>query len=442
MTVVRSSLGWVERLRAKGEIMILRRFFVLGLATVAVVAAGMAGALGGAAGASPTAAPITSGQFRALTYNVAGLPEVLSGSEPAINMPLISPLLNAYDLVLVQEDWANPDPPIAGLSVYHELLVSQADHPYQSTPAPVPLGTDPVRPSALISDGLNRLSRLPFDPIDRVMWPDCFGGIDTSDGGAGDCLATKGFSMATTEVAPGVTVDVYNLHGEAGDTLVDRQYRAAGYEVLASYIGEHSAGQAVIVGGDFNLHTNDAGDQEIMARLLDQTGLTDTRSIVDGDPGADQIDKFIFRSGGGVTLQPLTHVFESATFVRPTDGAPLSDHDPLSVDFSWSVDAPSAPPITTMPSETTGPQSSTTASTSTTVTATSSTSTSTSTTTASPGPAPSTPPGPSVGGEAARPGPSLARTGFSAGGLVSIAAMLLVAGAGLAIVTRGRTRQA
>ena len=419
--------------------MAVRRILCVAVAVGAVVIAvtGLAGVFGGAVDASPTAVAPTSGQFRALTYNVAGLPEVLSGSEPSINMPFISPLLNAYDLVLVQEDWANPDPPIAGASVYHEVLVSQVDHPYRSTPAPVPMGTNPDRPSALVSDGLNRLSRLPFGPIDRVMWPDCFGAIDTSDGGAGDCLSTKGFSMATTEVAPGVTVDVYNLHGEAGSTLLDRQYRAAGYEVLASYIVEHSAGHAVIVGGDFNLHTNRAGDQEIMARLLDQTGLTDTRSVVDDDPAADQIDKFIFRSGGGVTLQPLTHAFEAATFVRPADGAPLSDHDPLSVDFSWSVDAPSAPPITTMSSETTVPQSSTTASTSLTVTT-----TSTSTPIASPGPAPLPPPGPSVGAEAARTGPGLARTGFSAGGLVSLAAMLLVAGAGLAIVTRGRTRQA
>jgi hypothetical protein len=33
-----------------------------------------------------------AGEFEALSYNVTGLPEPLSGSEPATNTPLISPL--------------------------------------------------------------------------------------------------------------------------------------------------------------------------------------------------------------------------------------------------------------------------------------------------------------------------------------------------------------
>jgi hypothetical protein len=132
--------------------------------------------------ASTPPPPPVSGQFDALTYNVAGLPEALSGSEPATNTPLISPLLNDYDLVLVQEDWENPDPPIPGLSVYHHLLIADATHPYLSDPAPVPLGSDPRRPTALVSDGLNRLSDFPFGELTREMWPNCFGGIDQSEG--------------------------------------------------------------------------------------------------------------------------------------------------------------------------------------------------------------------------------------------------------------------
>src|SRR5690606_27992207 len=45
------------------------------------------------------APPATEGTFDALTYNVAGLPVGLSSSQPDINTPYISPLLNAYDLV-------------------------------------------------------------------------------------------------------------------------------------------------------------------------------------------------------------------------------------------------------------------------------------------------------------------------------------------------------
>src|SRR6185503_16774088 len=42
----------------------------------------------------------TSGEFLALSYNVAGLPEGISGSHPATNTAIIAPLLNDYDLVL------------------------------------------------------------------------------------------------------------------------------------------------------------------------------------------------------------------------------------------------------------------------------------------------------------------------------------------------------
>ena len=87
-------------------------------------------------GSTTTSAP--SGSFTALSYNVAGLPELISGSEPQTNSPLISPLLNAYDLVLVQESWGDSVrqlqamglpvdalPPVLG---YHHLIVADADH--------------------------------------------------------------------------------------------------------------------------------------------------------------------------------------------------------------------------------------------------------------------------------------------------------------------------
>lgn len=312
----------------------------LGLAAVAV---------------TPTAGPAqeapTSGTFRALSYNVAGLPELLSGSDPGVNMPYISPLLNGYDLVLVQEDWANPDPPLPGVQVYHDLLIADVDHPYLSEPAPVPLGANPLRPTALVSDGLNRMSRFAFADLTRVMWPNCFGGGDTSDGGAGDCLSEKGFSVARTTFAPGVEVDVYNLHAEAGNTAVDIEFRAEDFEVLAAYINEHSAGRPVIVGGDYNLHTDRPHDAEIYDTFLADAGLTSVCDVVDCGTDLHAIDRFTYRDGGGVTLEPLDHNFERDVFVRPDDGARLSDHDAVRVDFRWTAQAQAT--TTTTPGSTT-----------------------------------------------------------------------------------------
>lgn len=284
----------------------------------------------------------TSGEFIALTYNVAGLPEGISGSNPSVNMPLISPLLNDYDLVLVQEDWLAPDPnPFEGtFDVYHDLLAAEALHPYQSEPAPLPLRTDASRPDAMLSDGLNRFSNFPFGELTRVAWTDCFGGADTSDGGSADCLAFKGFSVATHVLNDSVEVDVYNLHGEAGGTDRDQELSEADYEQLAAFINSESSGRAIILGGDTNLHTDDGhpdahgeADTQIWDDFKQATGLTDVCEVI--SPCETSIDKFAFRSNDTITIKPISHRFERDTFVDD-DGEPLSDHEPLAVGFRWT----------------------------------------------------------------------------------------------------------
>lgn len=284
----------------------------------------------------PGSAGTASGQFLALSYNVAGLPEGISGSRPSVYMPQISPLLNNYDLVLLQESWQTPDPnPLAGvgLRVYHEILVAGSNHPYKSEPMPLPLYADPQRPSALVSDGLNRFSRFPFGEIIRQRWSEC-------DNSAADCLSLKGFSYARTTVADGVCIDVYNLHMEAGGSARDDQLRLAGALQLAAFITQHSAGKAVIIGGDFNLHTNEEPDATTFRRLLSEVDLTDV-CAARACPEPGRIDKFLFRSSAGVGVQPLSWRFETDVFITPS-GEPLSDHEALAVRFEWTAQTPAA----------------------------------------------------------------------------------------------------
>jgi endonuclease/exonuclease/phosphatase family metal-dependent hydrolase len=273
--------------------------------------------------------PQATGEFLALSYNVAGLPEGISGSHPERNTPLISPLLNGYDLVVVQESWQTPDPnPLAPLRVYHELLVAEADHPYKTVSAPLPLGSDPRRPSALVSDGLNMLSRFPFTSLVREMWSGCWPS-------AADCLSQKGFMTARTTFAPGVTIDVYDLHMEAGGDPEDDELRDQAVTQLADFMQVFSSGRPVIVGGDFNLHTDTEPDSTQFQRLLAATGLTDVcAALACPEPG--RIDKFLFRSSAGLELTPLSWRFETDVFITP-EGEPLSDHDPLAVRFRWAV---------------------------------------------------------------------------------------------------------
>ncbi len=335
------------------------------------------------------AEPPIDGSFTALTYNVAGLAEQISGSSPATNSPLISPLLNGYDLVLLQEDWVDvfqpirdgggPDlPPLTG---YHHLIVADADHEHRSTPADPPYGTDadrvPAGP-ALIADGLNRLSRLPFGDLTRQQWTNCNGelvieGLEavtdaaglgdaleaaglagTVDGGASDCSALKGFSVATMELAAGAEVDVYNLHADAGNGEGDIAARKANFEQLAAHITEKSAGRAVLVGGDTNLKIADdrserAADAEVWTAFQAATAITDVCLAIDcGDDDA-VIDKFAFRSSDAVTLTPVTHRFERDVF-QDASNEPLSDHDALTVRFDWTLTTPTDPATPALPS--------------------------------------------------------------------------------------------
>ncbi len=287
-----------------------------------------------------------SGEFTLLAYNVAGLPQEISSVNPTDNIPLISPLLEPYDVVLTQEDfdWWKPLLDSTDFVNFHTRLRADTTHPYATAvhPGPDAVGLSEEPPRVLqIGDGQGILSRFEFTDEQRVPWTGCFGGFDTSDGGAGDCLAMKGFAVVTMTLADGVTVDVYTLHVEAGGSEEDQRLQVDDMAQLSEFISSHSAGRAVIVGGDTNLHTDDThpdgsggADTEIWEAFLAETGLTDACEATGcSDTGA--IDKVAFRGGGGVDLEVTSHRFETETFVDSA-GEPLSDHDPLAVGFTWS----------------------------------------------------------------------------------------------------------
>lgn len=246
------------------------------------------------------------GELVVLTYNVAGLPQGISGSDPEKNIPQISPLLNAYPLVLVQEDFW-----------YHAELSADAMHPYRSEPYTDDPQTDGV------GDGLNRFSEFAFDPVvERVAWYDCHGQLDC----ASDCLARKGWSFARTQLAEGVELDVYNLHMEAGGCPEDVVIRTQAARDLAEAIAARSTGKAVLVAGDFNLRSTDPEDVEPLQLIIDGAGLTDACAAV--DCGDERIDKIMIRSGEDLALEVLDW-WVPEEFVDADDGSALSDHLPV-----------------------------------------------------------------------------------------------------------------
>lgn len=265
-------------------------------------AGGQAGG-GGIGGGGPSA-----GDFSVLSYNVAALPQFISGSDPILNIPQISPLLNLYDLALVQEDFA-----------YQQQLRANAQHPYQSVPL-APNGID-------WGDGLNRFSIFPFVDFERHAWLVCNGIFDQKN----DCLTEKGFSVGLHTLAPGVEVDIYNSHFDAGGSDGDHAAREAQTQQLLDMIAARSAGRAVIVAGDTNMRES---SEYILQMLLTGAALEDAcRALSCGDDY--RLDRVMFRSSATVALAPTSWQLDP-NFVDG-NGDPLSDHEPVGVTMHWEL---------------------------------------------------------------------------------------------------------
>ncbi|MFF0078605.1 jacalin-like lectin [Streptomyces canus] len=304
----------------------MRRLLAALAATTAV--------LGGLTAAAPSATAADSGSFSVLSYNVAGLPEAISSASTPreSSTTAIGQRIAPYDIVHVEEDFN-----------YHAYLYAgDTNHAYRT----------PTSGGAGIGSGLNTLSKIPYDGDDfeRVRWNSCQ--VDS-----GDCLTPKGFTFMRERLAEGVYVDFYNLHTNAGTNDGDLASRADNLNQLTAFIQTHSAGNAVVVMGDTNTRYTRSGDT--IAEFAAANGLTDpwVKLIRGGTPPAkgsdalvcDQtgptvpntcevVDKVLYRSSNLVSLNATSYNNEHAKFLTDA-GLMLSDHDPISVGFTWSRNA-------------------------------------------------------------------------------------------------------
>lgn len=264
------------------------------------------------------------GSFTTLTYNVAGLPQVLSSAagDRAAATRLISCYVKNFDIVNVQEDFN-----------YHAELYDSCDnHPYRS----------PTSGGAAVGSGLNTLSRYRYDDWDRVSWSHCNGV---------DCLTPKGFTLARTRLAEGVYVDVYNLHTQAQTASADLTARRADIQQLLAYIEAESAGNAVVVMGDTNTRYTRDGDN--MWEFL-RHGFTDAwvKNVRNGSvpavgaaamvcepavtsPNCEIVDKIVYRNGAHVTLNATGYNVQ--VDAKDAGGVELSDHRPVAVNWSYTL---------------------------------------------------------------------------------------------------------
>lgn len=249
-----------------------------------------------------------------LTYNTHGLPSWVAGDEPERRFPRIAALVNAYDVALIQEDFA-----------HHERFRPGLGHGVVARGNPSRFADSWLCLVLCDGSGLTFLwhgigERLLL--LDNVPYAGCAGWV----GGANDCLATKGFQHARIELAPGVVVDVVNTHLDAGRGSEDQAARTAQLGLLERHLHRTAAGRALILGGDLNLRASDARDREARDRFAASLGLVDSGAAPAPDGSWTHLDYLYYRSGDGVGLQ-VREAGEAAEFVDA--GAPLSDHPAL-----------------------------------------------------------------------------------------------------------------
>jgi endonuclease/exonuclease/phosphatase family metal-dependent hydrolase len=267
-------------------------------------------ALGPEAFAAPHAPqPAKTGVIQVLTYNVAGLPEGLSASRPVSNLPVIGARLNRYDLALIQEDYAYP-----------ALLRQRLTLPFVS-PGFVP------GDARHFGDGLSQFGKVPLAAPRRTPWRVCHGIVDSYF----DCWTPKGIALTRAELAPGVSVDVYNVHLDAGGSAEDRAARESQLAQLIETIRENSDQRAAIIGGDFNLTRSERAK---LQKLEDVLGARDVCAAL-GCPEPNRIDRILVRSSPELKLLPRSWRVDHG--FRDPSGRPLSDHLAVAVQIAWQA---------------------------------------------------------------------------------------------------------
>lgn len=277
------------------------------------------------AGGTPSPTPGAPFEFRALIYNVQSRPWLDDAKE---KLPKISPLLNGFDVVGIEECFQQ-----------YPLLWAGADYPNKAYFGRLSY------PWKLANSGLSTLTRLPMGEVVMEHY--------RKQGEFQNTIASKGI-MLTRLNAGGYPLDFYLTHMEAGDTPAAQVARMAQAEQVVEFVTRHSpAEHAVLLAGDFNMmplrpqkqpkdyspaHFTDEADLRgrtaAFQVMYEGLGLRDASDELFG-PVRDDIERFLFRAPKGARMEALRLEQDHVRFKR-TDGSPLSDGAPYLVQFRLS----------------------------------------------------------------------------------------------------------
>ena len=277
-----------------------------------------------------------------LCYNVAGLPNInyILGKPDGIDVKehqrQLGKQLNteAYDVIAVQEDFN-----------FHAYLEEQLTaYPYKTIhTGGVPGG-----------DGLNVFSKTAVYNETRTPWDMLYGVID--DGA--DELTPKGILYTCVDLGDGIFLDLYDIHADAYGGEGSQAARRDNFCQLAEMITARGTDRPVIVTGDFNasIHQGSA-DDGLYELLYKGCSLKDAwvelnndgnyqnfdyweETIGGGWPDYwgvwDSLEKFLYRDGGGVTLDATSFAYKDYTTDKGED---ISDHKAAEATFTFTKTA-------------------------------------------------------------------------------------------------------
>lgn len=289
-----------------------------------LVAGAGASALASEAGMGSPGSPPAPLELSVLSYNTHGLRARFAGDDPAARFPAIGRLINGYDVVLLQEDFA-----------YHRSIEAFATHPIRRRGNPQDRNpiADLLAPIVCgdCGAGLSTLIDLRGASLlgeHREAYRDYSGWFDARK----DAWVTKGLLALRVRLPGGAVLDVYNSHLDAGKKrkrVRDQSTRDRQLAQLESAIRSFSGDGALILAGDFNVREDRANPS--LDRFVEMLGLRESEARTDLDRWRPRCD-YIFYRGDARTEIELVDSGEASEF-QDESGRPLSDHPAIRARF-------------------------------------------------------------------------------------------------------------
>ena len=233
------------------------------------------------------------------------------GDDPEERFPLIGEKTKAYQLSLLQEDFA-----------HHELLLENLN---KESIAIRGNGNNKSLCPFCSGSGLTMISNFEREwqlEVNSEAFNSCSGWL----GGLNDCFASKGFQLARIETPSEKYVFILNTHLDAGRSTSDRKARAEQLNQILTKVKQVTSEEALIVAGDLNLRWNDPQDSHLLEAFKEDLGLIDSFEGVKFEKTRPVLDYILYRNGTTTTLEVL-EVGEDPDFQY--DNEPLSDHPAL-----------------------------------------------------------------------------------------------------------------